>query len=97
SENIPAPATPYTFVTDSTTAPFSEKLMMFHITALGGISVANDGLALSETLRSDLQTNYMRIMAEAMKFTKQGTDIMIENKWLEQPPQAIKHEDLVGV
>jgi len=94
SENIPIPSTPYSSVTDSTTAPFSEKLMMHHIVAAGFVSISNDGLALAESLRSDLTSTYFRFLTEAMGYAKDGVDIMIHNKWFEQPPQAIKHENL---
>lgn len=83
--------------TDSTVAPFSEKLMMHHIVAAGFISVSNDGLALAESLRSDLSTTYLRFLTEAMAYSKDGADIMIHNKWFEQPPQAVMHENLARV
>ena len=60
SENIPIPSSPYSYVTDSTIAPFSEKLMMHHIVAAGFVSISNDGLALAESLRSDLSTTFIR-------------------------------------
>lgn len=94
SENIPISSTPYSFVTDSTIAPFSEKLMMYHIVVAGLLSVSNDGLALAESLRSDLSTTYIRFLTEALAYSKDGANIMINNKWFEQPPQAIKHENL---
>jgi len=96
SENIPIPSTSYSFVTDSTVAPFSEKLMMFLISTVGAISIENDGMALAEVLRNDLQMKFMRITPEVIKFVKDGADIMIENKWLEQPPQSVEHKNLVG-
>jgi len=97
SGNIPIPSTSYSFVTDSTVAPYSEKLMMFNIIALGTISIANDGMALAEALRTDLQTKFIRIVPEVLKFIKDGTDIMIENNWLEQPPQSVEHKNLTDV
>ncbi|MCB2340681.1 DUF3231 family protein [Clostridium estertheticum] len=97
NENIPIPSTSYSFVTDSTVAPYSEKLMMFKIIALGTISIINDGMALAESLRTDLQVKFIRITPEVLKFIKDGSDIMIENKWLEQPPQCIDHKNLAGV
>lgn len=97
NENIPIPSTSYSFVTESTVAPFSEKLMMFMIAALGTISIANDGMALAESLRIDIQTKLIRITPEVMKFVKDGADIMIENNWLEQPPQAVEHKKLANV
>lgn len=97
SENIPVPSTSYSSVTDSTIAPFSEKLMMYHITSAGLVSIINDGIALSESLRSDLSTTYIRFLTEALDYSKDGADIMINNKWFEQPPQAVKHKNLARV
>ena len=97
SENIPIPSTSYAFVTDSTVSPFSEKLMMFYIIALGTLSISNDGMALAEALRTDLQMKFIRITPEVLKFVKDGAGIMIDNRWLEQPPQSIEHKNLVGV
>ena len=96
SENIPIPSTSYSFVIDSTVAPFSEKLMMFLIISVGIISIENDGMALAESIRKDLQIKFMRITPEVMKFIKDGADIMIDKNWLEQPPQSVEHKNLVG-
>lgn len=97
NENIPIPSTSNSFVSDSKIAPFSEKLMLFHIVVLGSISILNKGIALANNLRSDLETNYLRLLAENMKYTKDGANILIDKKWFEQPPQAIKHEELAEV
>jgi len=97
SENIPIPSTSYSSVTDSTIAPFSEKLMMYHIVSAGLISISNDGLALAESLRSDLSTTYIRFLTEALAYAKDGATIMFKNKWFEQSPQAVKHENLARV
>lgn len=96
-EAIPIPSTSDSFVTDSTVAPFSEKLMLSHSVVLSSSGVGRLGMSIADTMRSDLQTKYMRYMAEDMKYSKDGADILIENGWLEQPPQTIKHENLVGV
>lgn len=93
-EEIPIPATPESFITDSTTAPFSEKLMMFHIVALAATAISDLGTALSDTFRSDLQSTYVRLLPETMKYSASGANIMIKNGWLEQPPQVIDHEKL---
>ncbi|MBU3113876.1 DUF3231 family protein [Clostridium lacusfryxellense] len=71
--------------------------MMFKIVALGTISIANDGMAVAEALRTDIQTKFLRITPEVMKFIKDGADIMIENEWFEQPPQAIEHKNLAVI
>jgi hypothetical protein len=72
--------------------------MMFHSTAmLGSIIIANYGLAIGSSLRTDLLTNYVKFTAEISKHAKAGVDIMIENEWMEQPPQAVNHENLSKV
>jgi hypothetical protein len=97
-ENIPVPYSSDTGLTDSTIAPFSDKLMMFHSTAmLGNIIIANYGTAVGSSLRTDLLSNYIKFTAEISKHAKAGVDIMIENKWLEQPPQVVNHENLLKV
>ena len=96
-EAIPIPSTSDSFVTDSIVAPFSEKLMLNHSMVLASAGVSRLGMAISDTVRSDLQTKYMKYIAEDMKYSKNAADILIDNGWLEQPPQAINHESLVGV
>lgn len=97
-DNVPIPSSSHMGVTDSTVSPFSDKLMMFHSTAmLGNIIIANYGVAIGSCLRTDLIANYIRFTAEISQHAKRGVDIMIENEWMEQPPQAVNHEELVKV
>ena len=96
-ENIPIPSTSESFVTDSTISPFSEKLMMIHSIIMGSQGISMKGMAMADSGRSDLLVMYTKLMSEIMKYTEEGTKIAIKNKWLEQPPQAIKHKNLVGV
>lgn len=95
SENIPIPSTSDSFVTDSTVAPFSDKLMLLHIVLLYGASIAQDGTAFSNVMRHDLQTYYTGSAIETGKYAEDGMDILIENKWMEQPPQVIEHKELI--
>jgi hypothetical protein len=44
-----------------------------------------------------LQTKYMKFITEGKFYSKTGADILIDNGWLEQPMQAVKRENLVGV
>jgi hypothetical protein len=93
-EDIPAPSTPHSFVTDSTTAPFSDKLIMFHVSLLNAAGIGNYGVASAASLRHDIQTTYIRLAAEIAQYAQDGINIMIKNKWMEQPPQAINHKKL---
>ena len=71
--------------------------MIIHSAALASSGISSLGMAIADTVRSDLQTKYMKYTAEDMKYAKHSSDILIANGWLEQPPQAINHENLVGV
>jgi hypothetical protein len=84
-------------VTDSTESPFSEKLMLNHVLLMATQGISYKGMALADSTRSDLQAMYLKLLTEIMKYAKDGADILIENRWLEQPPQAIRHENLVEV
>lgn len=94
-ECIPIPSTSDSFVTSSTESPFSEKLMMSHIAALTSCGISSLGMAVADTMRSDLEGKYIKYIAKNMKYGKKCANIMIENNWLQQSPQAISHENLV--
>ena len=94
-EGIPIPSSSDLFVTDSTVAPFSEKLMLNHAMILSASRISSLGIAMANTLRSDLQTKFMKYINEDMGYSKDGADILVENSWLEQAPQNINHEKLV--
>ncbi len=82
--------------TDSIVAPFSDKLMMFHITAMIGIAIGDFGTSFGRSLRHDLGALYTRLMAEIAQYAEDGVNIMIENGWLEQPPQAPERDQLAN-
>jgi len=96
-EGIPIPSSSDSYVTDSTVAPFSEKLMINHSMIMSSSGITNLGMAIADTMRTDLQTKYMKYVAEDLRYSRDGADIMIDNGWLEQPPQVVKHENLVWV
>lgn len=97
NEEIPIPSTPDSFVTSSLVSPFSEKLMMNHSAMLSSSAISSLGMAMSDTMRSDLESKYIKYTAEIMKYVKAGANIMIDNRWLQQSPQAVKHENLKSV
>jgi len=97
NEGIPIPSSSDSYVTDSMVSPFSEKLMISHSVMLASSAMSSLGMSIAETMRSDLQAKYMKYAVEDMKYGKDGIDILIDNGWLEQPPQAVKHENLVRV
>lgn len=93
-DDLSAPATWDSEVTDSTIAPFSDKLMMQQATLLIAMSMANYGAALGASTRVDVAAEYGRLMAEIAQFGEDGAQIMIKHGWLEQPPQAADRKEL---
>ncbi|HLR61360.1 MAG TPA: DUF3231 family protein [Lentibacillus sp.] len=80
---------------DSTDPPFSDKLMMYHMSTLTAASIESYGLAVAQGLRGDLSLTYTRLAAEVAQFAKDGADIMIKNGWMEEPPQADDRDKLI--
>lgn len=93
-DNLPAPNLWDDAVTTSTTAPFSERLMMYHIGGVNAIGVMNYGAAVSYSPRSDIMAAYGRLIAEIGKYSKDGLDIMLQRHWLEKVPGAVDRDAL---
>jgi hypothetical protein len=92
--SLPVPMSFDQEVTDSTEAPFSDKLMMFHFSLMIYAGIGNYGVAIAESQRSDLVIDYSRFNAEVLKLSEDGANIMIANDWLEQPPMSANRRDL---
>lgn len=92
--NLPASVTTDASVTNSTIAPFSDKLMMYHATQLITISISYYGTAMSTNVRKDLIADYTRLTGEIMKYAAKGTKIMIDHGWMEEPPKAQDRDQL---
>ncbi len=93
-DDIPAAVTWDSEVTASTTPPFSDKLMMFHITALIAIGIGYYGTSMATTMRRDIHLKYSRLTAEIGKYAEDGANLMIEYNWMEQPPLSPDRDEL---
>ncbi|WP_017755398.1 DUF3231 family protein [Calidifontibacillus oryziterrae] len=91
---LPVPTTWASEITDSTAYTFSDKLMMFFTSALIGLSIGYYGTAISQSPRLDLGVMYNRLMLEIQLYSEDGSNIMINNRWLEQPPIAADRDEL---
>ncbi|MEH6883610.1 DUF3231 family protein, partial [Priestia megaterium] len=49
---------------------------------------AYHGAGLASAMRTDLVTTYEGIILKNLMVTKKWFNIMVKNKWLEQPPLA---------
>ncbi|WP_223821033.1 DUF3231 family protein [Bacillus sp. S3] len=94
-EDLPAPMSWDSAVTDSTTRVFSDKLIMFHVSAMVAAGIGNFGMAMAASPRRDLGTKYASLIPEISLYAEDGANIMIKHGWLEEPPQADDREDLV--
>jgi hypothetical protein len=81
-------------VTNSTTAPFSDKLMLNFVTVLIASGIGQYGLAVSSSPRHDLAVQYMKLMAEVGKYANEGANLLIDYGWMEQPPISVSRQDL---
>lgn len=93
-ENLHIPRTFESEVTDSIIPPFSDKLMMFHISSLLSSAIGYYGEAMSMCHRKDLSVDYAKMIAEIGLLAEDGMNLLIEHEWMEQPPLATDHEDL---
>jgi hypothetical protein len=66
-------------VTNSKVAPFSDKLMMYHISALIGSGIGQYGMAMASSPRHDLGIHYARLSTELAHYADDGANIMINN------------------
>jgi len=81
-------------VTDSTTSPFSDKLIMFHLNSKMATVIGDYGISLAASARRDLALLYGGMITELGLFVEDGAKIMIENGWMEQPPSAADRDAL---
>lgn len=76
-------------VTDSTVSPFSNKLITFLISSTTASGIYLMAYSMSTSMRKDLVTQYILLMAEITNYGGEGLELMINRGWMEQPPHAI--------
>lgn len=81
-------------VTDSTTSPFSYKLIMALFTFLNSIDITLIGHALSISMRADLSAQSMVFIKDILVYMGKGFNIMVNREWLEEPPHALNRKEL---
>ena len=92
--NLPAPRKWDSEVTSSTVAPFSDKLMLFHIVTLVATASGYYGAAFAISQRRDLGLKYETLIADITRYAEDGANLLIKNGWLEQPPTFDDREKL---
>jgi hypothetical protein len=94
TDNLPVPKSWETEVTTSTDSPFSDKLLLYHIGFLYQAAQAYHGLGLASAMRTDLVTAYESVILKNLMVTKKWFNLMVQNKWLEQPPLAPNRKEI---
>ncbi|MBS4174289.1 DUF3231 family protein [Bacillus sp. FJAT-49736] len=92
--HLPAPEPWDTLVTTSTTSPYSDKLILFHLASLINMGIGLYGTSLGLSPRTDLSALNIKIISKLLLFAEDTTSIMIEKGWMEQPPSAVNRKDL---
>ncbi|WP_019413957.1 DUF3231 family protein [Paenisporosarcina sp. TG20] len=93
-DNLVTPMTSDTAPTLSKLSPFSDKLMMFHVTALNAAGIGYYGVSIGTSPRRDLGIAYSRLMAEVGLYAEDGANMMISNGWMEKPPSSPDRKNL---
>lgn len=94
ADNLPVPKSLETEITISTDSPFSDKLLMYHMGFLFQAAQTYHGAGLAASMRTDLVTTYETIILQNLLVTKNWFDVMVKNKWLEQPPLAPNRKEI---
>ncbi|WML47180.1 DUF3231 family protein [Neobacillus sp. PS3-34] len=92
--DLPAPMSWDMAVTDSTEKVFSDKLIMFHSSAMIAAGIGNYGAAMAASPRRDICLKYASLIPEIALFAEDGANIMIKHGWLEEPPQSDDRDNL---
>ncbi|MEK5520548.1 DUF3231 family protein [Heyndrickxia sp. FSL W8-0423] len=95
-DHLPSPSLLDHLVSTSTDSPFSDKLMVFHKIDMFSMKVRSYANSLSANGRKDLATMYSRFLIEIGLFVEDGMNIMIENDWMERPPEAVDRDHLAS-
>lgn len=94
-EDLPTPMSWDSAVTDSKVSVFSDKLIMFHVSAMIAAGIGNFGMAMAASPRRDVGLKYASLIPEISLYAEDGANIMIKHGWLEEPPQTDDREQLI--
>src|SRR3954452_23441884 len=94
-EDLPAPMSGDSGVLNTTDYIFSDKLIMYNVSAMIAAGIGNFGMALAASPRRDLGLKYMSLIPEVALYAEDGANIMIKHGWIEEPPQADDRDQLI--
>jgi len=87
-DNLHLPKSCETEVTDSIVSPFSERLMLLQTGFFFGVAVTYYNASLIASMRADISARCEKAALDSLWiYSRIGKDL-IDNQWMEQPPQA---------
>jgi hypothetical protein len=95
-DNLPSPPLLDHLVSTSTFSPFSDKLLLYHKIDTFSMKIRTYANAASLNGRHDLGGMYARLLMDIGLYVEDGANIMIEQGWMEQPPEAIDRDNLAS-
>lgn len=78
-------------ITDLTAQVFSDRLMLFKMSAITAAGASRYGTAVSTSMRKDIGVQFMSLMGELLKYGEDSMNLMIKYGYLDQLPMA-KHK-----
>ncbi|GAE36699.1 DUF3231 family protein [Halalkalibacter akibai] len=93
-DNIHTPMSPGGNPTLSTVAPFSDKLMMYCTSLFCSFALGGNSLGTAFSMRNDLPVKMAAFMKDTLQYAHKGAKIMINNGWMEEPPQMEERNQL---
>ncbi|MBT2690184.1 DUF3231 family protein [Bacillus sp. ISL-47] len=81
--------------TRSTAAPFSDKLMMYCTSLFCSFSLGKNAIGTAFSLRNDIPTKAGIFSKDIFEYAHRGAKIMIQNGWMEEPPQMEERRNLI--
>jgi hypothetical protein len=85
---LPAPMSLDSDIMNTTISPFSDKLMLFHVNLFLGMGLGYYAIGTAASTRADLVVDYARLAAEIELYVREAQKMVIESRWMEEPPLA---------
>lgn len=94
-DNLPGLLLLDNLVSTSTIAPFSDKLMLWHKIDMFSMKIRSYANAVSLNGRRDIGGMYARLLLDISLYVEDGANILIDQGWMEQVPQAADRNKLI--
>ncbi|NYE04003.1 hypothetical protein F4694_000747 [Bacillus niacini] len=94
NEDLPAHPLLDDLAENSTFAPFSDKLMLFHKIDMFSMKIRSYANASSLNGRHDIGAMYSKFLLDIGLYVQDGAKIFIDEGWMEKPPQAVDRDSI---